>query len=602
MGDKHFEYQIKKLKEKYPSFKIYQDYHVFTLMCIKYFFYNDSSLDFDADNVLEYLTDGSKDGGIDAIFNDPLSDTNDVVVVQSKLYMKSKLDFGDIAAEIHKIIDTLKKLQNNKIADFNENLVTAYRNATSQMEDGGAIKIAFFTSYETKNKRELNKIEKSIHSSFKDYEIELYFNKDIAEQIEQCDNEKLYVEYDKLILDKKDNFLEYDNSIIVNVSALSLQDLQNRRRNGLLGLNLRYYVRKKDVDTAIEETIRKEPKKFWYKNNGISIVCDNYVIDGKELKLYNFSIVNGGQTTNRIGKTDIDEDFYLQCKVIKKFGESEKEKDDLVFEIAEATNAQKPIKKSDLKANTPEQLKLKERLAKHDVYYMTKKGDKVPKSYSEPYQNATLDKVGKATLATVLQMPGTARSNSKKMYEDDEIYYLLYGETAKAGIIADSLKLSYYYDKFVKTQMKNGVYDVENVVPMLKNGKTFQLASITFLSKINQDVFTFDEVTNHQKNIDDLKLLIRNTGEMKKIITSKNDNEEEIVFEIFSIIGEEVLGYCFGNALEKARDNQKDVAASDYLKLDINYYKDVIKRLCSVYNKRKSELRAQIELICGSQK
>ena len=143
---------------------------------------------------------------------------------------------------------------------------------------------------------------------------------------------------------------------------------------------------------------------------------------------------------------------------------------------------------------------------------------------------------------------------------------------------------------------------MENVVPMLKNGKTFQLASITFLSKINQDVFTFDEVTNHQKNIDDLKLLIRNTGEMKKIITSKNDNEEEIVFEIFSIIGEEVLGYCFGNALEKARDNQKDVAASDYLKLDINYYKDVIKRLCSVYNKRKSELRAQIELICGSQK
>ena len=104
MGDKHFEYQIKKLKEKYPSFKIYQDYHAFTLMCIKYFFYNDSSLDFDADNVLEYLTDGSKDGGIDAIFNDPLSDTNDVVVVQSKLYMKSKLDFGDIAAEIHKII------------------------------------------------------------------------------------------------------------------------------------------------------------------------------------------------------------------------------------------------------------------------------------------------------------------------------------------------------------------------------------------------------------------------------------------------------------------------------------------------------------------
>ena len=167
--------------------------------------------------------------------------------------------------------------------------------------------------------------------------------------------------------------MKYEDSIIVNISALSLQELQNRRRNGLLGMNLRYYVRQKAVDTGIEKTIHKEPENFWYKNNGILIICDDYEIDGKEIKLWNFSIVNGGQTTNRIGKLDIEKDFYLQCKVVKSKGNTTQMKDKFALEIAEATNSQKPVKKADLKANTPEQIRLKERLNRCQVYYITKK-------------------------------------------------------------------------------------------------------------------------------------------------------------------------------------------------------------------------------------
>lgn len=33
-----FEYHINALKEKYPSFNNSPDYHVFTLLCMKYFF------------------------------------------------------------------------------------------------------------------------------------------------------------------------------------------------------------------------------------------------------------------------------------------------------------------------------------------------------------------------------------------------------------------------------------------------------------------------------------------------------------------------------------------------------------------------------------
>ena len=260
----------------------------------------------------EYVTDGSNDGGIDAIFNDPTSEGNDIIIIQSKYYENTELKVDNIAGELYKINETLRKLQNNKVSEFNEKLVSAYRNATSQKEDSGIIRIVFFTSYQPKNKRERNKLDKSMRDYFDKYDLEMNFRSDIEAQIELCENGKLCVDYDKITIDDKNNYLKYEDSIIVNISAMSLQELQNRRRNGLLGMNLRYYVRQKAVDTGIEKTIQKEPENFWYKNNGILIICDDYKIDGKEVKLWNFSIINGGQTTNRIGRIDIDKDFFLQ--------------------------------------------------------------------------------------------------------------------------------------------------------------------------------------------------------------------------------------------------------------------------------------------------
>ena len=95
------------------------------------------------------MTDGANDGGIDAIFNDPTSEGNDLIIVQSKFYENTALGTDNVAGELYKINETLKKLQSNKISEFNDKLVTAYRNATSQMEDNANIRIVFFTSYQT---------------------------------------------------------------------------------------------------------------------------------------------------------------------------------------------------------------------------------------------------------------------------------------------------------------------------------------------------------------------------------------------------------------------------------------------------------------------
>ena len=599
MDKDYFSFQINRMKVNYPLYKNYQDYHVFTLLCMKYFYFAEDGTAFDYEQALLYLTDGANDGGIDAIFNDPSSENNDIVIVQSKFYQNSKLTADNVAGELYKINETLKKLKANKVQDFREELVTAYRNATSEMEDNGSIKIVFFTSYEPKNKRERNKLDKLMRETFPDFEIEMNFKTDIESQIEVCDNGKLNVDYDKIKIDAKDNYLVYDDSIIVNVSALSLQELQNRRRNALLGRNLRYYVKQMTVDKGIAETIQNEPENFWYKNNGIVIICEDYEIDGREIKLSNFSIINGGQTTNRIGNLDIDKDFYLQCKIVKSKGTTTDQKDKFALDIAKATNSQKPIKKSDLKANTIEQLRLKERLAHHHVYYIIKKGDKAPKQYSEPYQVTTLEKVGKLGLAAVLQMPGSSRSNSQRMY-NDEYYYAIFGQNVETGILADLLKISTYYDEFKKHTKGKG-YDEKTTLPMINNGKTFQIACIVLLCKINQKVFSYSTIAGYLNNTDDLKTVIRNMGDMKKIILKRFDNEESIFNDIFSTIADEVLSFCYENALDRAEEEQRTLAPSDYLKVDTNYYKDVIKRLWRVYNKSTSNLKKNIDSICNIQ-
>lgn len=587
--------RISTLKSEIPSFRSLQDYHVFTLLCIKYFFYSEGG--FDPENAIEYLTDGANDGGIDAIINDPTSEGNDVVIIQSKYYTSTSLAGADIAGELYKIGETVKAIDNHRVSGINEKVVSAYRNAKSQMEENGSVRVVFFTSYVPKNKRERSKIEKGISALFAQYELEMDFGTDIEAQIETVDNGKLCVDYDKLEIDRKDNYLEYEDSIIVNISAQSLQDLQNRRRNGLLGMNLRYYIHQKNVDDGIQRTISTEPENFWYKNNGIIIICDNFAIDGKVLKLYNFSIINGGQTTNRIGRMDIERDFYLQCKVVKTKGHTPDERDQFTHNIAEASNSQKPIKKADLKSNTPEQLRLRERLHKKQVYYITKKGDKAPKQYAEPYQTATLEQVGKLGLAAVLQMPGSARSNSQRMYQD-EYYYSIFGSSAKEGVIADALRISYYYDQFLKTGIKDAGFDEVSALPMIKNGKTFQLACITLLCKIRNGVFTYETISTALNNTDELKLLLKQMGSMEQIISGTVSNEKDTFFKMFSVIGDEVLGYCFSNAMEAAESSQSSLIPSNYLKLDTNYYKDIIKRLWRIYNKN-AELRDGIQEICG---
>ena len=221
------------------------------------------------------------------------------------------------------------------------NATVQHRFMTLQSDVGDESKIHFvlYTSAPQAGIRR-DRIEKKFREQFtgiSNIEVSILFADDIVDEIKESESRRPTVEAGKIRIDEHDNYLLYgDGAAVVNVSAYSIKQLYAQHNTNLLARNLRYHVAGRDIDNAIKETITKDPDSFWLKNNGITIICDDFEIDGKEVKLKNFSIVNGGQTTYLLHKsTNIssENDLYLPCKIIKIIGNTEDEKNRLSFKI-----------------------------------------------------------------------------------------------------------------------------------------------------------------------------------------------------------------------------------------------------------------------------
>ena len=113
--------RIATLKSEISAYRAMQDYHIFTIVCLKYFFFSDG-VTLDPDLAVDFLTDGANDGGTDAIFNDPNSEGNDMIIVQSKYYESAPLTGQDIVGELYKITETIKLIDNFKVSNLNARL------------------------------------------------------------------------------------------------------------------------------------------------------------------------------------------------------------------------------------------------------------------------------------------------------------------------------------------------------------------------------------------------------------------------------------------------------------------------------------------------
>ena len=317
---------------------------------------------------------------------------------------------------------------------------------------------------------------------------QISFAYDNEYEILEKESPKEYVDEGIITIDQADNFVSFgkESSVIVNISAKSLKSLYELYGyRGLFSQNLRYYVKSAKVDENIIESMQEHPDNFWYFNNGIILICEDYLISETSIILRKFSIINGGQTTKLIGETEFNKDFFLQCKIIKNKYLDEDERLEFISDVAEASNTQKPIKNKDLIANRIEQRLLKKQMANEGVYCQIKRGEKINKKlYPNAWQNTTNEELGQFLLSFVYQKPGTDSRSKHSLSGNKERYAHLFGKTYNSKFLCDLLKIKAYYKLWVKKIKKtDDGYDPYKI-GLINNGMYFMTAIIGVVSKI----------------------------------------------------------------------------------------------------------------------
>ena len=479
----------------FPEGKKTEEY-TFTLEAVDMFFYKRN---IGAADIKLGFVDGANDGGIDYIY----SDDETLYLIQGK--SSENLSIEDVDNALNKIAKTFTKFKDRKYDELNDAVKTAISNAYDDLTDEKNVELVLFTNtvFNKDDRRKIKNI--SDQDLLSKFNVSVYDKNDINLQkaIEE-DSSDLVSEGDLLLElgnDKNANRLAFGDGkgIIVNVRASSLKNLyQKYNKHGLFSYNLREHITQKNVDDAIDDTIKTEPGNFWYYNNGITIGCNDYTIDGNKLKLYGFSIINGAQTTTKIGKSNIindKKDFSLTCKIVradKSFGAEE----DFISKISEASNSQKPIKSRDLKSNLPEQKIMANQAANNGRYSLAieiKRGVK-PINYNsvaEKWQRVQNDYIGQLIYSCIFQHPGKARNAKDVMFSSKDVYQTIFHRTHDYNTLYDLVRIGYVYDEYVKKLAETANDDdALERLSMAKNAKFSVLAVLCYLLKKKRGMIT----------------------------------------------------------------------------------------------------------------
>ncbi len=579
--------EINKIKENYKKeFGInISDERAFTAMISYIYFYYDKDFRENIYSISDSIVDGSSDGGIDIVYFD--DEQMKVIIVQTKF--TESVDNNTVISELNKMNATVRNFEEGNYSTYNKALKVQLTNALNRQndEDKGNVEYWFVTTSTLDEISVYRKIENDIREYNPDMVI-LKQNNDIISRINSLRDDFNYVKFDKIDYDKDSGVLNYESNenkgIIVNISSKSLKDLFNAHQDkGLFDLNIRRYIANKAIDSGILKTIKDTPDDFWFLNNGITIACRYFEIDGNKIKLHDFSIVNGGQTTKLIGDSKFTKvPFLVTCKIISD-SNGEDINSDFYTRVAEATNSQKPILPRDLKANRREMRSLKNLLNLEKINLEIKRGEKSTKTHFK-IKN---DELGQLILSFVNQRPGTARSGKKLIFDNNSLYNTIfninYEKEPKKTFLLDLIdfyrRIDFITDSLIKNKSSKTIsLDQKNI---LKNGKQIIIALFGLMYRLSLDD------TYSKKLYEDLSKLHTDEFEYKPIFSKYNlDDLDENILEL--------LIFCV-EILEESweRVKERETSISNFFKTDKKYIDTIVKTFLSIYNSKFGKVRIE---------
>ena len=342
-------------------------------------------------------------------------------------------------------------------------------------------------------------------------------------------------------------------TVVAEVALKDLARLVSEHKNYIFFSNIRNYKGLNSINKGIKETYENHPKNFWYFNNGITIVCNDYVL----IEQQNFAtveirapqIVNGCQTAttiyncwNAANKQDKENiDGTILVKIIQD-SKSDKRKN-----ITKYTNSQTAVSGKDFFAldsfHTELQHKFKEIGYFYEIQSNSTKALKTKYPGCDKYRHLfdvkfnkvnaiTAKEITQIYIATLLKMPAKAK-NIGQFMPGNEKYEQVYND--KTPIDPRFYLLPYgvwYYLKKVYQLPKNNIIDKDkwsasllyityvffNVIDKKYNLENYEFISENFINLCDEKICNVDTFYKLVKTTYNIMRDFYNDYMIKKII------------------------------------------------------------------------------------
>jgi len=160
------------------------------------------------------------------------------------------------------------------------------------------------------------------------------------------------------------------------IDGLQLKNWWLKHGKGLVASNIRHALGATEVNNEIKQTAAVSPDRFWYFNNGITLVADEALkapggAASRSAGVFSFkgaSIVNGAQTVSSLGKVDNDASLG-KVRVPIRVILLKATPDGFKNEVTRTNNLQNRIEPRDFVAQDPEQHRIRQEMAIEEIDY-----------------------------------------------------------------------------------------------------------------------------------------------------------------------------------------------------------------------------------------
>ncbi len=306
------------------------------------------------DDAADAIVDGANDLGIDAYLPVDFSD-NTIRLFQSKYGTSHSLE------AIAKFKEDVKRLFAKDVTKMRPELAQL---VTKIKEKNLKIKCCYVTDQKVK---------------YEDEFIEVIDGEKIVQ--------KLWDRIKKPAAGKKssiklERMLRHENTILGILKLRELTEFVSKSREYVFESNIRQWMQfKTTVNKGLRETLQNDPGKFFYYNNGITIVVSDFIeLENNLIELHAPQIVNGAQTSNSIldhAKRTKNMEGSMTVTIIKADDEQEQNN------ITKYRNSQNSVRGKDLVSLMDFHKSIKSQLKNSGYFYEIQAGSFDTKSKSK---------------------------------------------------------------------------------------------------------------------------------------------------------------------------------------------------------------------------